>query len=192
MPFPPGWNTLEGTERWGDIFTILGLVALALLVFFDVLAFLYGRREKVLANALAISMAAQREQEKEKERQENAVEIGDFRNRLRIAEQVQNSTMEQLKESSRQLGALHEQQVPRHLSEDQKVKLTEMLSGPPPPAIEIVWPIGLKDGQTFSDDLISAMRSAGWHIGPENILQGVFTGDVVGLTEKLVSNYVNR
>jgi hypothetical protein len=44
----PGWNSLNSVERLADFFQIAGLIALALLVVLDVLAFVYGHRRDTL------------------------------------------------------------------------------------------------------------------------------------------------
>ena len=47
MPLP-GWTSLNTVGRLADFFQIAGLIALALLVVFEVLTFVYGHRRDTL------------------------------------------------------------------------------------------------------------------------------------------------
>lgn len=44
----PGWNSIDAVSRIHVVCEVLGLVSLALLVFFDVLAFVHGSRRETL------------------------------------------------------------------------------------------------------------------------------------------------
>ena len=48
MSFMPGWNSIEGTARWGDIFFWTGFACLVLLAGSIVLSKLYGWRKDAL------------------------------------------------------------------------------------------------------------------------------------------------
>jgi hypothetical protein len=48
MNYLPGWESVDRVTAFSNAFTVLGLVALAFLVVFDVLAYAYGHRRDVL------------------------------------------------------------------------------------------------------------------------------------------------
>ncbi|MGB8131926.1 MAG: hypothetical protein WCG81_19225 [Candidatus Angelobacter sp.] len=188
MPILPGWNTVEGAARWGNVFTVLGLVALAGLVLFDVLAFLYGRREKELITSHDVVQAAQREQQRAAEQEQSAAVINNLQKRLNITEQSHKSTEQELQKSAQELTkstqeitALKERQAARHLTDEQKKKLEALLAPGAGTAVKIIWPIGMADGVSYSNDFIDAFSKAGWKVGPDDIAQGVFSGYPLGV-----------
>jgi hypothetical protein len=183
MQILPGWNTVEGADKWGNIFTILGLVALAALVLFDVLAFLYGRRERDLITTRDAGIAAQRESQQQEERQRGAGVVGDLQRRLHDAEQKHNAASAQLKESAKEIETLKEQRVPRHLTADQINRLAAILAKvEPPPGIDIQSVMTNAESNQFADDFVKALNKGGWNLRPDDVTIALFSTDVVGIS----------
>jgi hypothetical protein len=62
MSFPPGWNTVEETSLWHDVFWWIGIVALVVLAISEILAKRYGDRKDELIAAAATKQTEQQQE----------------------------------------------------------------------------------------------------------------------------------
>src|SRR5215472_18317645 len=95
----PGWDSINGVQRWGHFFTVLGLIAFAGLVLFEVLAFAYGRREKTLIQARSAAGALDRQDRRKEARREiegSAEPSTILQDRLKAGEQAREQAKEKL------------------------------------------------------------------------------------------------
>jgi len=186
MPILPGWDSIDGVERWGHFFTILGLIAFAGLVLFEVLAFAYGRREKALVQARGATAALEHqnramEDEKTGEREGSAAPIATLQDGLKTAQQTGAKTKEKPADSERRVGELEQDQQPRSLSPDQKANLSKLLVGVNAVHVHFVTPADAEDGISYANDFVDAFREAGWAVSNHDVALGAFNTHIVGI-----------
>ena len=186
MPTLPGWDSINGVERWGHFFTALGLIAFAGLVLFEVLAFAYGRREKTLIQAGEAALERQnRAKQDEKgargEREGSAAPVTLLQDRLKPAEQTGAQTKAEPTDSERKVAASEQAQQPRHLSPDQKANLSKLLVGVHAVHVYFVTPANAEDGISYANDFVEAFREAGWTVSKHDVALGAFNTHIVGI-----------
>jgi len=180
----PGWDSIDGVQRWGHFFTLLGLIAFAGLVFFEVLAFAYGRREKTLVQARSAAAVLDRQDRRKEARHEiegSAAPITTLQDRLKAAEQAGAQAKEKLAGSEPRVGALEQEEKSRHLSSDQKANLSKLLVGVHPIRISFVTPADAEDGIAYANDFVEAFREAGWTVSNHDVALGAFNTHIVGI-----------
>jgi hypothetical protein len=147
----PGWNSVETTSSLHDFFELGGIILFLVVVGFELLAYVYGHRERDLISAAESVSAIQ-------------------------AQQKQEALQRQLNEAQAQLGAadkkvaeLQEFQAQRHLSPEQKSDLVAALSKFPGTKIAAGSLMGDDDGKIYRDDFVDVFNKAGWaldgHVG---------------------------
>ena len=183
----PGWDSIDGVQRWGHVFTVLGLIAFAGLVLFEVLAFAYGRREKTLVQARGAAAALERQNRAKgdekgaSEREGSAEPSTILQDRLKAAEQAGAQAKEKLAGSEPRVGALEQEEKSRHLSSDQKANLSKLLVGVHPIRISFVTPADAEDGIAYANDFVEAFREAGWTVSNHDVALGAFNTHIVGI-----------
>lgn len=187
MAILPGWESIDGVERWGHFFTVLGFIALAGLVLFEALAFAYGRREKTLiqardgAAALERQNQAREEKRARREREGSAAGVANLQDGLQTPEQTAAQTKEEPTDSQRRIGASEQAQQPRHLSPDQKANLSKLLVGINAVHVYFVTPTNAEDGISYANDFVDAFREAGWTVSNHDVALGAFNMHIVGI-----------
>jgi len=179
----PGWDSINGVQRWGHFFTLLGLIAFAGLVLFEVLAFAYGRREKTLVQARSAAAVLDRQDRRKEARREieGSAEPTTIQDRLKTAEQAGAQHKEKLAGSEPRVGALEQEERSRHLSPDQKANLSKLLVGVHPIRVYFVTPADAEDGIAYANDFVEAFREAGWTVSNHDVALGAFNTRIVGI-----------
>ena len=164
MSLMPGWNSLEGAQKWGNIFTMLGLVALAALVLFDVLAFVYGKREKQLNTARDAALATQREQQERAQIERSQAQIGDLSARLQTAEHSHTAAQKELAQSREKISKLEQRANPKTISAAQKAILGRRLKQLKGVHIEIDIMSSDPKNVVFGKKLAETLGEFGWTV----------------------------
>ena len=160
MTWYPGWDSLDSVRNWHTIFEIAGIVILALLVGAEILAFQYGHRKDEL---IAI---AERNVETQKQAEANAIEA---RHKAAV-----EGVEKQLAEANKKVAELDRLRQPRHLTEEQKSKLTKFIkdNSTGVASFTIKANVSEPDARTFADEIASFFNATpiGWQVHVDNAL----------------------
>jgi hypothetical protein len=191
MSFMPGWNSIEGTARWGDIFFWAGFACLVLLAGSIVLSKLYGWRKDALVTVrdqlAAIAADARIEQQRrefEAEREhaqpqeqpdqhhpDEEPAVARAASPTVAARDAPEKAAEPKSEpppgrEPERIARLPDRS-PRALSEGQKKSMAALLSTYRGQRFTVVCVAGDAEGKSLADAIVAALRSAGWEF-PEN------------------------
>jgi hypothetical protein len=195
MSFLPGWNSIEGSARWGDIFFWTGFACLVLLAGSIFLSKLYGWRKDALVTVreqlAAIAADARIEQQRrelegERERAQpqersdreprDLEPVGALaRPPAAAAERAADAPSEKTAEPKTEPPPMREperiarlpERSPRGLTEGQKKSMVGLLSAYRGQRFAVVCIAGDAEGRSLADAIVTVLRSAGWEF-PEN------------------------
>jgi hypothetical protein len=161
----PGWDSVEAAAKLHRWFEIAGFVALALLLVFEVLAYIYGNRRDELVIVADQAGATERRQHQEQADQQRNAEVAEA-NRRAAAAQAQ---AEQLRQ----------QAAPRALSPTERHQIVAFLAGKPTGVFIIKATIVTADARNYGEQIADAFRASGWTVTVQNVM---FSGsNIMGL-----------
>jgi hypothetical protein len=168
----PGWNSAATVSRIHAWFEIAGIICLALLVFTEVVAYVYGHRKDTL-------------QQIENERHTGSAHAmlnAAVSSAARANELVESERTERLK--------LAQESAPRSITAEQRNQLLERLRGLGSVDILILATRADKEVTTFADAIGAALRDAGCNIERESAIGATTYEDLVvrvtaGVSEKI-------
>jgi len=202
MNWWPGWNSIEGAAKWGDIFFWVGFAFLILLVGCEILSKVYGWRKDTLIamrNDLVVVAADMRTKQAEQElaeaqaRQEAAIAAAA---RAHEAEAEKAATepvppaqeaqppqppTDPLARSSEQV-ARQQERSPRGLTEGQKKSIVGLLSPFRGQKFSVVCIAGDAEGKSIAEELVTVLRAAGWDFPETGVAEATYSKEPVGLT----------
>jgi hypothetical protein len=211
MTWWPGWNSIEGAAKWGDIFFWAGFAFLALLVGCEVLSKVYAwhkdaliavRDDMVVAAADTRTRQAQQElEEAQQARQEarqareEAMIAAAERARAAEAEKTElaappmqeeheaqpQATTDPLARSSEQVARLQERS-PRGLTEAQKKSIVGLLSAFHGQKFSVVCIAGDAEGKSIAQELVTVLRAAGWDFPESGVAEATYNKEPIGLS----------
>jgi len=146
----PGWNSVDAAARWHRGFEIAGFIALALLLLFEILAYIYGNRKDVLLAGNEQRASESRRQQEQQENQKRDSEVEEARGKAAEAQA-----------KVRELEAANKS---RQLSDNQATELREALSGHPGWNVLIVTQIGDQEATDYARGFSAAFNKAGWNV----------------------------
>jgi hypothetical protein len=199
MSWWPGWNSIEGAARWGDIFFWTGFAFLALLVGCEVLSKVYGwRKDTLVAMRDNLTLIAQDAQRREPgpsrvvapERYEPATAPPPAPAQPVQAEpepepQVQAPAVvpdaEPVARSAEQVARLQERS-PRALTEAQKKTIVGALSQFRGQKFSVVCIAGDAEGKNIGQEIVNVLRAAGWDFPEGGVAEATYAKEPIGLS----------
>ena len=207
MNWWPGWNSIEGAAKWGDIFFWVGFAFLILLVGCEILSKVYGWRKDTLVamqNDLVVVAADMRTKQAEQDladaqaRQEAAI-AAIARTREAEAEKAPPDPMpaapaqeeqppqpppppvDPLARSSEQV-ARQQERSPRGLTEGQKKSIVGLLSAFRGQKFSVVCIAGDAEGESIAEELVTVLRAAGWDFPESGVAEATYSKEPVGVS----------
>ena len=204
MSWWPGWNSIEGAAKWGDIFFWAGFAFLALLVGCEVLSKAYGWRKDTLIAMRddLISVAAERTRQADQEHVEAQAHhdagIATARapaeaERTEPEPQPQSPPASQpppppmardaepLPRTSEQVARLQERS-PRGLTEAQKKTIIGLLSQFRGQKFSVVCIAGDPEGKNIGEEIVNVLRAAGWDFPEGGVGEATYNKEPIGLS----------
>jgi hypothetical protein len=171
----PDQFTFAGVHLRGDLFAVTVAVVLALLVGAEVLAYGYGQRKDVLAEA-AIAVRAEQALQPFAERDaRRETEIARLHQLLRDAER-------KLSAAEARIADFERAQARKRLSAEEKRMLVAALKPFAGQRVTVASIRGDEDGKAFAEDVIAVFEAAGWdHGGDAGISFQQWDRDPVGI-----------
>ncbi len=149
----PDWNSIEAVGRWQNRFTILGYIALGLLLLFEVLAHIYSNRKDTLVAA--------HEATAERVRQETAARHDS-----------------ELAQANAQIRALEKGAAPRTIGLKEQHDILHALipyAGHP----VFITKLGDQEAAAYADQIISLFSGASWKVN--ETLVGIMSPPTYGM-----------
>jgi hypothetical protein len=171
----PGWNSVDEAALWGTIFHVLGLVALGLLVVFNVLAYVYGNRKDTLVAA----EQTVRNQQEEQKRKANEAALSDLQEQLRNAQEQNGVIAQQLGQSSQKVSELEKKTEDRAITPEQKAALISVLAANPKYKITVTCNMGDQESLRFAQQFMDVFKQSGWIVDGPN--QAMYDRAPVGI-----------
>jgi hypothetical protein len=193
MSWWPGWNSIEGAAKWGDIFFWAGFAFLVLLAGCEVLSKVYGwRKDALLAihddmAALALDVkvrqAAQARLEAERlaagARREADAQVAAEAEKMEAPPPAEPP--EPVARSSEQVARLQERS-PRSLTESQKKAIIGTLAPFKGQKFSVVCIAGDPEGRNIGEQIVSVLRAAGWDFPEGGVAEATYSKEPVGLS----------
>jgi hypothetical protein len=207
MNWWPGWNSIEGAAKWGDIFFWVGFAFLILLVGCEILSKVYGWRKDTLVamrNDLVVVAADMRTKQAEQDladgqaRQEAAIAAA--REREAEAEKALSEPppapptpapapedqpapppVDPLARSSEQV-ARQQERSPRGLTEGQKKSIVGLLSAFRGQKFSVVCIAGDAEGKSIAEELVTVLRAAGWDFPESGVAEATYSKEPLGVS----------
>jgi hypothetical protein len=156
----PGWDSLDSVRTWHTVFEISGIAFLAFLVGAEILAFQYGHRKDEL------TVIAERAAEIKRNGDADAAE----KRRNADVEALQT----QLAEAGKKVAELDKLRQPRHLTEDQKARLTKFITenSKGSAAFTIKANVAEGDARPYADEIAALFHAPpiNWQVGVDNAM----------------------
>ncbi len=202
MTWWPGWNSIEGAAKWGDIFFWTGFAFLVLLAGCEVLSKVYGWRKDTLIavrdDLIAVAQEARIRQGDQTRPEGHEAEIaapypgagGDRTEpgqRLQPQSQLQPQAPQAAPEpepivrSPEQVARLPERS-PRGLSEAQKKTIVGLLSQFRGQKFSVVCIAGDQEGKSIGEEIVNVLRAAGWDFPEGGVGEATYSKEPVGLS----------
>jgi hypothetical protein len=200
MTWWPGWNSIEGAAKWGDIFFWTGFAFLVLLAGCEILSKVYGWRKDTLVamHDELISVAHDtRPKEADPERGDaralHDAEIAGARGPQVEAEgtvpepqfqpqpQQAPREAEPLARTSEQVARLQERS-PRGLTEAQKKTIIGLLSPYRGQKFSVVCIAGDPEGKNIGEEIVTVLRAAGWDFPESGVAEAAYNKEPTGLS----------
>ena len=192
MTWWPGWNSIEGAAKWGDIFFWTGFAFLALLVGCEVLSKAYGWRKDTLIAMRddLISVAAERTKPPDQEHIEAqgrpeagiaAARPPAEAERTEPPPQPMARDPDPLPRTSEQVARLQER-PPRGLTEAQKKTIIGLLSQFRGQKFSVVCIAGDPEGKNIGQEIVNVLRAAGWDFPEGGVGEATYNKEPIGLS----------
>jgi hypothetical protein len=209
MSWWPGWNSIEGAAKWGDIFFWAGFAFLVLLVGCEALSKVYGWRKDtliVMRDDLTAAAAGIRTKQANQERVEaqarRDAEIAAARTAEIEAEktepeppqpQSQPASQPQmppqpaardadpLARTAEQVARLQERS-PRGLTEAQKKTIIGLLSQFKGQKFSVVCIAGDQECKSIGQEIVNVLRAAGWDFPEGGVGEAAYNKEPIGLS----------
>jgi hypothetical protein len=196
MSWWPGWNSIEGAAKWGDIFFWAGFALLVLLAGCEILSKVYGWRKDTLIAmrddliAVAQDMRTKHaDQERAEAQARHDAEIAAAR--AAEAEKTEPEPQPQahpptrdaepLARTSEQVARLQERS-PRGLTEAQKKTIIGLLSPFRGQKFSVVCIAGDPEGKSIGEEIVNVLRAAGWDFPEGGVGEATYNKEPIGLS----------
>jgi hypothetical protein len=199
MTWWPGWNSIEGAAKWGDIFFWTGFAFLVLLAGCEILSKVYGWRKDTLiamrGDLIAVaqdSRTKQTDQEQVGAQARHDAEIAAARapeveaektepEQLQPQPQQSAPDTEPIARTSEQVARLQERS-PRGLTESQKKTIVGLLSPFRGQKFSVVCIAGDPEGKNIAAEIVSVLRAAGWDFPEGGVGEATYNKEPIGLS----------
>ena len=197
MSWWPGWNSIEGAAKWGDVFFWTGFAFLVLLAGCEILSKVYGWRKDTLMAmrdgliGVAENIRTQTDQERVAAPDRLDAQIAPARNPAVDAEKTEpeprsqpqqtNREAEPLARTSEQVARLQERS-PRGLTEAQKKAIVGILSPFRGQKFSVVCIAGDPEGKNIAQEIVNVLRTAGWDTPEGGVGEAAYNKEPVGLS----------
>jgi hypothetical protein len=200
MPWWPGWNSIEGAAKWGDIFFWAGFAFLVLLAGCEILSKVYGWRKDTLIAARDDLIGVAENMRTKQTGQEGVAaqalhdaETAAARTPESKAErtepepqpqpQAQQTTRESqpLARTFEQIARLDERS-PRGLTEPQKKAIIGILSQFRGQKFSVVCIAGDPEGKSLGEEIVTVLRTAGWDFPESGVAEATYNKEPIGLS----------
>jgi hypothetical protein len=202
MSWWPGWNSIEGAAKWGDIFFWAGFAFLVLLVGCEALSKVYGWRKDTLIvmrdDLIAVAAdirSKQADQERVEAQARYDAEIAAARTAGIEAEKTEPEPQPQpqsqpqpaardadpLARTSEQVARLQERS-PRGLTEAQKKAIIGLLSTFKGQKFSVVCIAGDQECKSIGQEIVNVLRAAGWDFPEGGVGEATYNKEPIGLS----------
>jgi hypothetical protein len=208
MSWWPGWNSIEGAAKWGDIFFWLGFALLVLLAGCEILSKVYSWRKDTLIAMREVSTAVaqdvrpllQKDQERigaplqprpdaetapvrppEVEAEKSEPELQPPQSEPQAQPQQTARDTEPLARTSEQVARTPERS-PRGLTEAQRKAIISLLSPFRGQKFSVVCIAGDPEGKNIAVEIVNVLRTAGWDFPESGVGEATYNKEPVGLS----------
>jgi hypothetical protein len=196
MSWWPGWNSIEGAAKWGDIFFWTGFAFLVLLAGCEILSKVYGWRKDTLMAmrdgliGVAENIRTQTDQERVAAPDRHDPQIAPARAPEADAEKTEPERSqpqqtareaEPTARTSEQVARLQERS-PRGLTEAQKKAIVGILSPFRGQKFSVVCIAGDPEGKNIAQEIVNVLRAAGWDSPEGGVGEAAYNKEPVGLS----------
>ena len=143
----PGWDSIDTVTKIHRFFEVGGIVCLAVLVLFEAVAYIYGHRRDVLAEA------------GQQESLRQALDEGK-KDTARLESEAKTAR-EALQETAKELATLKEKDLPRSLSDADREKLLATLKKHKGYTVIVRHSPSL-ESQSYEEQILAVLVAAGW------------------------------
>ena len=169
MSFLPGWDSIESTEAIAHGLHITAIVVLGLLVVSEAAALIYDSRNHHLAGTAESERIALEQKKYNDAESRHATEIGGVKRALTDAE--------------KKVAELERMRAPRHLTDEQKAKLTKFITGNSTGSANFTIKASASenDARAYADEIAAFFNAApiNWQVKVDNaIVMGPDTSGV--------------
>jgi len=202
MSWWPGWNSIEGAARWGDIFFWVGFAFLVLLAGCEILSKVYGWRKDTLIAMRDDSIAVAQDMRTKQADQEHYEAQARHEAEIAVAHppEVEADKIEpkprpqpqtppqQITREAEPLGRTSEQvarlqeRSPRGLTEGQKRAVIGLLSPYRGQKFSVVCIAGDPEGKNIAQEIVNVLRAAGWDFPEGGIGEAAYSKEPTGLS----------
>jgi hypothetical protein len=194
MTWLPGWNSIEGSARWGDIFFWTGFALLLVLAGCIVLSKLYGwRRDALIVRrdqliAIAQDLRGHTDSIEPKDQARVAVPVPQRAEPeppgARIpAEPTDKAAAEPAApERMPDRVARLQERPPRGLTEGQKKSMIAALAPFRGQKFSIVCIVDDREGKNFGGEIIAVLRAAGWDFPESAVGEATYGKEPIGIS----------
>ncbi|MGD0023177.1 MAG: hypothetical protein ABSC37_00930 [Xanthobacteraceae bacterium] len=161
----PGWNSVETTGFLHDFFELGGIILFLVVVGFELLAYFYGHRK----DDLVAAKAQQTEQNHQAAEDRRKAEV--------------EGLQKQLVEADKKVRELDRLRQPRHLTDEQKAKLTKFIreNSKGSTSFTIKAQASESDARAYADEIASFFNAApiNWRVTVDNaVIMGPDTSGI--------------
>jgi hypothetical protein len=195
MSWWPGWNSIEGAAKWGDIFFWAGFACLILLAGCEILSKVYGWRKDTLMamrydliGVAANIQTKQTGQERVEAQGRQDAPIAAARAPEAEAERTEPQAQQSAREAepiaprtSEQVARLQERS-PRGLTEAQRKAIIGLLSPFRGQKVSIVCIAGDPEGKNIAEEIVNVLRAAGWDFPEGGVGEATYNKEPIGLS----------
>jgi hypothetical protein len=181
MTWWPGWNSIEGAAKWGDVFFWAGFALLVLLAGCEILSKVYGWRKDTLIAMRDDSIAVARARHDAEIAPAQAPEIAGEKTAPEPQSQQTAREAEPLARTSEQVARLPERS-PRGLTEAQKKIVIGLLSPFRGQRFSVVCIAGDPEGKNLGEEIVNVLRAAGWDFPEGGVAEATYNKEPIGLS----------
>lgn len=203
MSWWPGWNSIDGAAKWGDIFFWTGFAFLVLLAGCEVLSKVYGwRKDTLVAMRDDLTLIARDAQRRESEASrvfapehyepqlaaapppvtvQPLKADPDSEPELQAPPPAAAPDPEPVARSAEQVARLQERS-PRGLSDAQKKAIVGILSQFRGQKFSVVCIAGDAEGKNIGQEIVNVLRAAGWDFPEGGVAEATYAKEPIGLS----------